>query len=194
MAILHRSGNNLAETKDLEQNVHHLAKLTHSATLWRAVLTTLYTLIEFASPVVLLLCMVKDIQHARAPAQAKTIGNVTVAENAKTDPVVYADAFQLLLASTSSIGALLSCHHFHASASKALKCLDAVLTVVELDLGRGVRQGWGGSSSSASTSNRSSNASNEKKDLNVLLHWICLDCSHAYFSPSPWPSSCLRWQ
>ena len=163
-------------------------KLTHSATLWRAVLTTLYTLIEFASPVVLPLHGQRHSARSRT-STSQNNWQCDRRENAKTDP----SSMQMLF-SPSRIhilyGALLSCHHFHTSAS-SLKCLDAVLTVVELDSER--RQArLGGSFSSASTSNRSATPPTRRK-ISMFCYWICLDCSHATF-PSPWPSSCLRWQ
>ena len=44
--------------------------------------------------------------------------------------------FELLLAFTSSIGSLLFTHCFHVSASKALKCIETISKLMELDSGK----------------------------------------------------------
>ena len=93
--------------------VHQLAAVTHSATVWRAALRTSSMLLQFASPLVFLFCILREIEAETEDTQ---------------------DEFQLLLAFTCAIGAMLACRAAHEEARDALDCVDALLHVAELDL------------------------------------------------------------
>lgn len=112
--------------------VHKLAAETHTQSIYRAILITISTLVEFSSPLVFLWCCINEMTTVNA--------NGGVVEE-----------FNLFLSFISAVAAIVASKAAHTASRRALSKIHSVRAIVELDLGRDEQKGWNTNSTTATT-------------------------------------------